>query len=738
MLPTAVFVKKFGSLVAGAVLAAVIGFSLPAAADTPVSAPAPNASDQSIDQILNSTVSGSQPLPSLTSPEPLPVMQGGAGLSPVFGLPASITDHQKNKTMRLGPLHVGQLIQVAALHPVQLEASFNQTMSLRDCLQYALRNALPIRINYQTLDANRYVLLGQASGFLPSTSTNLSFTNSQIQPSTAVSSRVFTASIVFPVFQGGSVLYGTLSQYYRMHAARSQYNASINDTLLNTNNAYYNLLLQRALLQIDIKAVEVDKEQLRLNEQMYYAGTGTRFAVMQSETQLALDRQTLLQQQVTTRLAVLNLAFTVNMPLGVNIVPVEDTITESDIVDQSLKVNDLLNLSLTHRPELREFEMLRLAAARNVQVQTAPLYPTARWSITYGHTSTTVAGPHTALGGLVSASTSAVASPTPANGVQAPAVGVTTAGIPVLNGTPLPVTQLTPGTALFNGTTVNVTPTTSGAAVLSSPVVPLTQITPGASSAPATSITSSTSGTAAPTPTTSSTNGASVQPTPIIPGTGGLSVTPGTTNTTFGTATSATTTGAGGSTVVTGGSGVLGGASLSSLSAGGTSTSSNGANLPAIGSFGGVFSFVSFQFNLNWTLGNMGAGYTANILSARAASRQSLLQCNQALLEVSQQVRSAYMNMLSTRNQIDAAATGVASSTEELRLANLRLQMGVGTNLELIQAERDYIQALVNQVQAIIASNQAQAQLLHDTGLISTNTLVNGYRRTVGSTGTTH
>lgn len=621
----------------------------------------PMPSSQPIDEILNSTVTSGA---GSNAPANMPSLPSDLGTAPILGLPETVTDHEKNRTMRLGPLHIGELIQIAALHPVKLEARYNQPITLRDCLQYALRNALTLRINYQTLEANRYSLLGTASGFLPSTSTTFALTNTTIWPSTAVSSRVFSAAITFPMFQGGAVFNGTLAQYYKMHAAREQYNTSINDTLLNTYNAYYNLLLQRALLQIDIKAVEVDNEQLRLNEQMYYAGTGTRFAVMQSRTQLALDRQTLLSQQVTTRLAVLNLAATINSPLGINLIPVEEAVTESDLVDRSMNISDLLKLGVTHRPELREFEMLRLAAARSVQVAVAPLYPQLRWSIVYGHTSTTVAGPHTELGGLVSASSAAVAPVTLSNGVQAPAVGVTTAGIPVLNGTAAPLTQITPGT-------------------------------------------------------------------------GGLTVTPGTANTTFGTATAATTTAGGGATVVTGGAGTLGGAGISSGTTSTNSLSSNGANLPAIGSFGGIYSFVSFQFNMNWTLGQLGATAASNILSARASSRQSLLQCNQALLEVSQQVRSAYANMLSTRRQIDVAATGVASATEELRLANLRLQMGVGTNLELIQSERDYIQALVNQVQAIISSNEAQAQLLHDTGVISLTSLTSGYKRLTGTAGTT-
>jgi outer membrane protein TolC len=123
-----------------------------------------------------------------------------------------------------------------------------------------------------------------------------------------------------------------------------------------------------------------------------------------------------------------------------------------------------------------------------------------------------------------------------------------------------------------------------------------------------------------------------------------------------------------------------------------------------------------------------------NVLSAKALARQSLLQANQTLMDVDSQVRTSYLNALTAREQIDVTASAVASSEEALRLANLRLTTGAGTNLELIQAQRDYINSLVNHAQAIIASNQAQAQVLRDTGMISVDTLTRGLRYPISMT----
>jgi outer membrane protein TolC len=102
-------------------------------------------------------------------------------------------------------------------------------------------------------------------------------------------------------------------------------------------------------------------------------------------------------------------------------------------------------------------------------------------------------------------------------------------------------------------------------------------------------------------------------------------------------------------------------------------------------------------------------------------------QANQALLLAEQQIRNSYLSALTARAQIDTAAYGVDSAREALRLAQVRLKTGVGTNLELIQAQRDFIAALIAQATAISDSNAAQTQLLHDTGLISVDAIVKAF-----------
>ena len=375
-------------------------------------------------------------------------------------------------------------------------------------------------------------------------------TRSHVFPSTHSTSDVFVPRMSYPVFLGGNDFYSALAQYYRLKGWQETYKSNVNDALLDVYQKYTNLVLSHSLLKIRVKAVEVSKLQLNLNNEQYRAGSGTAFAIMQSRSQLAADKQALLAQQVATRQASLLLGYALNMPLAANLVPDREYLTESALINERMSIDELLNIAIVHRPELRQYEFFRYAAARNVQVAASNLYPTVSLSQTFNKSETTTK----------------------------------------------------------------------------------------------------------------------------------------------------------------------------------TAASSGNTTIEGAGIFGGLFNTLQSGLSVGYSLPNLGMNYVASIVSSRALSRQSSLQANQELQLVDQQVRLDYIVALTAKEQIDNAAYGAESSSEALRMAELRLQSGLGTNLELISAQRDYINALYTQAQAIVASNGAQAQLLHDLGVITTENLVAGYR----------
>lgn len=480
-------------------------------------------------------------------------------------------DLQKARSVTLDPIPMSQLLPIGKkkLPAIRLEATYTDIISLKDCLNYALYNSLPIRISDASYDSQKYLFVSALGQFLPDFTQTLRYQQVDSQRPPITNTLTDSTTVRFPVFQGGGVFYNSLVNLNRTKAAKSSYKATINDTLLEVYRRYNELILNHVLLQIRVKSVELSRAQLALNEQLKEAGVGTNFAIYQSRTQLALDKQALLQQQVAVRQSAIQLSVAMNSNISSNIYPDELRAVEARLVDQDWVINQLVAVAAKRRPELRQFEELRIAARRNVQVAASPLYPTLQFFASKTHSTVT------------------------SNGGSGNNTGL-------------------------SGSTV------------------------------------------------------------IIP------------------------TGAGG---------------------GGIGISGNGGR-----SFSG-------GFDLSWNLDGFGVVDAGRTLSAKALARQAMLQSNQQLLTVLQEIHGSYLNMLTASEQVDVAGEAVFSSGEQLRLANLRLRYGQGINLELIQAQRDYITSLVSQAQAIITYNIAQAQLLRDTGMISVGALTTTRPPKISSTG---
>lgn len=469
-------------------------------------------------------------------------------------------DLDKAREVTLDPVPMSQLLPIGKrkLPAIRLEATYNEIVPLKDCLNYALYNSLPIRISDAGFDSQKYLFVSSLGQFLPDFTQTFRYQQVDSQRPPITNTFTDSTTVRFPVFQGGGVFYNALVNLNRTKAAKSSYRATVNDTLLEVYRRYNELILNHVLLQIRVKSVELSRAQLALNEQLKEAGVGTNFAIYQSRTQLALDKQALLQQEVLVRQSAIQLAVAMNANISSNIYPEELRAVEAKLVDQEWNINQLVSVASKRRPELKQFEELRIAARRNVQVAASPLYPTFQFFVSKTHS-----------------------------------------------------------TVSSNGSGSGNNSSLSGSTV-------------------------------------------------IIP---------------------------------TGGGG------------GGIGISGNGGR-----SFSG-------GFDLSWNLDGMGVVDVGRTLSAKALARQAMLQSNQTLLSVLQEIHNSYLNMLTASEQVDVAGEAVFSSSEQLRLANLRLRYGQGINLELIQAQRDYINSLTSQAQAIIAYNISQAQLLRDTGMISVGAL---------------
>ncbi|MFS8858234.1 TolC family protein [Synechococcus sp. H55.5] len=122
---------------------------------------------------------------------------------------------------------------------------------------------------------------------------------------------------------------------------------------------------------------------------------------------------------------------------------------------------------------------------------------------------------------------------------------------------------------------------------------------------------------------------------------------------------------------------------------------------------------VGANFSLTWFDGG----------AASAQARQAQIDGQVAVSnfvgtrnEIQRGVEEAFLTLSSSREQIDSAKVAIASAEESLRLARLRLQAGVGTQTEVINAEAALTTARGNLSDAVIAYNRALVQLRRAIG----------------------
>ncbi len=118
----------------------------------------------------------------------------------------------------------------------------------------------------------------------------------------------------------------------------------------------------------------------------------------------------------------------------------------------------------------------------------------------------------------------------------------------------------------------------------------------------------------------------------------------------------------------------------------------------------------SVQMQLRWDFFDGGL--------AKANARQQEInvaiaeeQYSQLLNDIRLEVESAYYDLQATFENIGVANLGVEEASEALRLARLRFQAGVGTQLDVINQETDLTRAQNQLLQAIIGYNRSLSRL---------------------------
>ena len=134
------------------------------------------------------------------------------------------------------------------------------------------------------------------------------------------------------------------------------------------------------------------------------------------------------------------------------------------------------------------------------------------------------------------------------------------------------------------------------------------------------------------------------------------------------------------------------------------------------GYFGTSTKSWSVGASASWSLWDGGA--TQNAIKKANAQLEQAKEVNLATVDaVLLAVQKAYLNLRSAEQTIQSTQTAVAQGQESFRIATLRYRAGVGTNLDVLDAETKLTTARNNYVQALYNYNISIAALEQLTGV---------------------
>ena len=114
--------------------------------------------------------------------------------------------------------------------------------------------------------------------------------------------------IVQSIYEGGKMVAAIRAARLTQEQSLLQYQTVVQDTLLNTRVAYYDVLLAAQQIVVHEASVELLSKELQDQQSRYHAGTVPHFNVLRAEVAVANERPALIQARNNYRIAKNNLA----------------------------------------------------------------------------------------------------------------------------------------------------------------------------------------------------------------------------------------------------------------------------------------------------------------------------------------------------------------------------------------------------------------------------------------------
>lgn len=183
----------------------------------------------------------------------------------------------------------------------------------------------------------------------------------------------------------GSVIAGIKAARFVEDSAYFSLRQTIDQTIANVKTAFYQVILNRALVVAQQQSVNLLAEQLQDQQSRYEAGTVPRFNVLQAQVALANAKPPLIQAQNNLRISQYQLVVTIGMDYR-KAKPSEvpfNVVGSLPYQPRAFNPDDSIRIAIQRSPLLKAQRQNILAQAENVNVQFSGYLPTASATADY-------------------------------------------------------------------------------------------------------------------------------------------------------------------------------------------------------------------------------------------------------------------------------------------------------------------------------------------------------------------
>ncbi len=262
------------------------------------------------------------------------------------------------------------LLASALAQPAQ--QTLPDSLDLRTAIGFSLHNNFAIRQAKERIRQEEGVLIEVSARSIPTVAANGSYQRNQkaISSSYPASDRSWQMNITATqaLYSGGGIRSAVKSSKLSRDAAMLDLEATINDALLQTRNAFYQVLLAREKIVVQESNLELLQSQLKTATDRYKAGAASNFEQLRAEVAMANAKVPLITARNDYRLAIEELRQVMGVASS-STAKAPECIGVLDFTPVAFDLQSAFSAAHANRPDLKRLE--KLTSSREESVTTA-------------------------------------------------------------------------------------------------------------------------------------------------------------------------------------------------------------------------------------------------------------------------------------------------------------------------------------------------------------------------------